>query len=37
MNDCWKAFSVRPVYDNDDYNIRYHDIQPVEIPESETV
>ena len=35
MNDCWKAFSVRPVYDNDDYNIRYHDIQPVEIPESE--
>ena len=36
MNECWKAFSVRPVYD-DDYNIRYNDIQPVEIPESETV
>ena len=35
MNECWKAFSVRPVYDNDDYNIRYNDIQPVEIPESE--
>ena len=36
MNECWKAFSVRPVYD-DDYNIRYNDIQPVEIPELETV
>ena len=35
MNECWKAFSVRPAYDNDDYNIRYYDIQPVEIPESE--
>ena len=35
MNECGKAFSVRPVYDNDDYNIRYNDIQPVEIPESE--
>ena len=34
ITECWKAFSVRPVYD-DDYNIRYNDIQPVEIPESE--
>ena len=36
MNECWKAFSVRPVYD-DDYNIIKNNIQPVEIPEPETV
>ena len=33
--DITGQFGVRPVYDNDDYNIRYNDIQPVEIPESE--
>ena len=32
MNECWKAFSVRPVYD-DDYNIIKNNIQPVEIPD----
>ena len=36
INECWKAFSVRPVYD-DDYNIIKNNIQPVEIPEPETV
>ena len=30
----WKAFSVRPIYD-DDYNIINNNILPVEIPEPE--
>ena len=34
INGSWKAFSVRPIYD-DEYNILDNDIQPVEIPEPE--
>ena len=34
INESWKAFSVRPIYD-DEYNILDNDIQSVEIPEPE--
>ena len=33
-NQGWKAFSVRPIYD-DDYNVIRTDVTPVEIPQPE--
>ena len=33
-NQGWKAFSVRPIYDND-YNVIRTDVTPVEIPQPE--